>query len=76
MKDFGSKKLQDLLLASPLTSHVTVDKYLALTSLNPAVLILTAATFQEKSFSASHWMLSDVEKHLTAEALGASKHSR
>ena len=76
MKDFGTKKLQNLLLASPLTSHVTVGKHLSLTSLSPTVLTLTAATFQEMSFSASHWMLSDVEKHLIAPALGASKHSR
>ena len=76
MKDFGTKKLQNLLLATPLTSHVTVGKHLSLTSLSPTVLTLTAATFQEMSFSASHWMLSDVEKHLIAPALGASKHSR
>lgn len=76
MKDFGTKKLQNLLQASPRTSHVTVGKHLALTSLGPAVLTLTAATFQEMSFSASHRMLSNVEKHLIAQALGASKHSR
>lgn len=76
MKDFGTKKLQHLLLASPHTSHVTVGKHLALTSLSPTVLTLTVATFQETSFSASHRMLSNVEKHLTAQALGPSKHSR
>lgn len=76
MKDFGTKKLQNLLLALPLTSRVTVGKHLSLTSLSPTVLTLIAATFQEMSFSASHWMLSNMEKHLIAQALGASKHSR